>query len=471
MIELLTAVKPQLSSNPLENLTMIANTLSHATGGSCFVVAYKSGNFRVVTPNAYPGCFDECDIKQSYATREPVIKDGFVCVPITPQNHHFDFEEIEDMRQYIEDMYPTGFVCISGTIADPRGILADVMELNNLIATCLEFYTHLHDITTDKLTGALTRKYMEQALETRLKSDSPFALIMGDMDFFKHINDNFGHAVGDDVLRFAADNIRKNLGEKGVLGRYGGEEFVIMLDNADTPAAEEFAENLRLSIQDADILEGKRDVTISLGIAVYPAHGNTIKTLTDKADKALYVAKNSGRNKYQTWQDDFDAHTVTKTPEQEFFTGDADKDARHTRSLYKIMSISAGDVDGAEKISLVLDEIANNLMAIDVAYYPKNKPPHRLKASNFLQHNLSLVEKTMAKAEIFCEVDWDNKNVDNRAGFYNWQSVIVVPAVINGEIAGVLYVSTSVASKAFTRDEAGYAYNVAQLAAMMMDRG
>ena len=123
---------------------------------------------------------------------------------------------------------------------------------------------------------------------------------MCDIDFFKHINDTFGHAIGDRVLQQVADIIRSTLRDTDIAGRIGGEEFAIMLVQTSLNHAEEVAERLRQNIENSHItLDDGQSVplTISIGVStpVYPLE--TLATLLQHADQGLYQAKRTGRNK------------------------------------------------------------------------------------------------------------------------------------------------------------------------------
>jgi two-component system cell cycle response regulator len=137
----------------------------------------------------------------------------------------------------------------------------------------------------------------EQA-STRAK---PLALMMLDIDFFKSINDRYGHDAGDDVLREFAVRIRKSIRGIDLACRYGGEEFVIVMPETDLHVAGMVAERLRRSIagEPFSIEKGAKrlDVTISIGIATLEVKGEAISDVLKRADQALYRAKNDGRNR------------------------------------------------------------------------------------------------------------------------------------------------------------------------------
>lgn len=167
----------------------------------------------------------------------------------------------------------------------------------------------LKHATLDALTGFYNRRQLEERLKQEVSSarrqHSPMCVIMSDIDFFKNVNDTYGHSVGDLVLKTVSKVMRTGLREYDVAGRYGGEEFFFILPFTKIDEAVMVAERLRKSVQDEiidisivnpDVSDKNINVTISLGVYEYKTD-DTEEDLIKKADKALYQAKESGRNK------------------------------------------------------------------------------------------------------------------------------------------------------------------------------
>jgi diguanylate cyclase (GGDEF)-like protein len=152
---------------------------------------------------------------------------------------------------------------------------------------------------TDQLTGLYNRRRMLEVLENEVhrskRLEHRFAVLMMDVDHFKKFNDSFGHQAGDRVLAGVADVLRETTREIDTPARYGGEEFLAVLPEARLDAAVEVAERIRATLA-ARIFEGRR-VTLSVGVAEYPTHGEDSERLVAAADDALYRAKNEGRNR------------------------------------------------------------------------------------------------------------------------------------------------------------------------------
>ena len=128
------------------------------------------------------------------------------------------------------------------------------------------------------------------------------SLVMLDIDEFKNINDQFGHAAGDRVLKRIAEVMSHAVRSIDIIGRYGGDEFIIILPETDTYFAAHMAERLRADIEQSDISREISDrlvskITASIGIATFPVHGRSLEVLAEHADEALYRAKADGRNR------------------------------------------------------------------------------------------------------------------------------------------------------------------------------
>lgn len=161
---------------------------------------------------------------------------------------------------------------------------------------------------TDELTGLHNRRYFfelaEHEFDRAQRYARPLSAIMIDIDHFKQVNDTYGHAVGDQVLRAVAERCRCNLREVDVLGRYGGEEFVVLLPETELEAARQAAERLRRQVGQTSISTDQAPVTItlSLGVATLGAECADLAGLLECADQMLYAAKQAGRNRVYVWQ-------------------------------------------------------------------------------------------------------------------------------------------------------------------------
>ena len=156
----------------------------------------------------------------------------------------------------------------------------------------------------DALTGlpnrVLFNDRIEHTLATARRYGRDFAVMYTDVDKFKDINDRYGHAVGDEVLKEIAIRLRKTLRESDTVSRFGGDEFVILQPIVDGPSdAADLARKLNAAMQDPIAIDGiAHDVRVSIGIALFPSDGATIPELMESSDRALYRAKREGRNRW-----------------------------------------------------------------------------------------------------------------------------------------------------------------------------
>ena len=162
----------------------------------------------------------------------------------------------------------------------------------------------------DPLTEIYNRAAMEQMYKNELRRasryKSPVSLLMLDLDFFKTINDTYGHQVGDETLRIFVKSILAKLRSTDILSRYGGEEFALLLPDSDSEGAQIAAERLRQSIEETRIVTGNYsfNITVSIGISEYKFTDDSLEKLVNRADMALYRAKQTGRNRVMVFEED-----------------------------------------------------------------------------------------------------------------------------------------------------------------------
>lgn len=171
-------------------------------------------------------------------------------------------------------------------------------------------YQKLQELTvTDSLTQVFTRRYFLERFDEEIERSRKFNLncsfLMVDIDRFKDFNDRYGHLVGDAILREVTKAIKESIRQIDFMGRYGGEELAVVLAETDKEQARLVAERIRQGIEAKHIRVYDEDLraTISLGIATFPSNADNSGELLEKADQALYSAKNSGRNRVSSYED------------------------------------------------------------------------------------------------------------------------------------------------------------------------
>ncbi len=164
----------------------------------------------------------------------------------------------------------------------------------------------IHLATKDELTGIYNRRSLSELLERKIndnrRGESGFVVMMLDIDFFKRVNDTYGHGFGDMVLQKFAETVQNALRRQDALARYGGEEFVAVLNSVEPASAIEIAERIRAAVSDISF-GNELKITVSIGVS-QSKPGDTAETLLARADTNLYTAKQNGRDQViHDWPD------------------------------------------------------------------------------------------------------------------------------------------------------------------------
>jgi len=221
------------------------------------------------------------------------------------------------VNQMFPLVYPFFSLLLIAQMAEAKRILDSLIGCAIFLAVCVRVLI-IHgrliraqdrlqfEATHDGLTGLANRRavleHLEKELDRHLRTGEPVGLIMADADHFKKINDVYGHGVGDEVLRELARRMKCVLRRYDTAGRYGGEEFLVVLPNCDAQNTEAGAERLRASVAQQPVLTsaGMVPVTMSMGfIATTGMQDSDSTTLLRLADEALYRAKENGRNRVE----------------------------------------------------------------------------------------------------------------------------------------------------------------------------
>ncbi|RAJ95274.1 GGDEF domain-containing protein [Aliidiomarina maris] len=225
--------------------------------------------------------------------------------------HIFKFKSVRPLTSQAPWMFQNlTLTPLIGTDGEVSHVCILVYDVTDIVTSrmSLERANHrLEELSqTDRLTDLFNRGHWEECLASefsRLQRYTGHAsLIMLDIDYFKKINDTHGHHVGDLVLQWMADILRLSLRETDLPGRYGGEEFAILLPHTELDDARQLAERLRESIAKAPFQHEDIDffITVSLGVASFSSQFKTHTQWLEAADQALYASKHGGRNRVST---------------------------------------------------------------------------------------------------------------------------------------------------------------------------
>jgi diguanylate cyclase (GGDEF)-like protein/PAS domain S-box-containing protein len=241
-----------------------------------------------------PDLCDECIVERTFQSRAPCAKEKELTLP----DGSSAWVEIFTYPILDRERNVSHVIEYTRNITDRK---KEEEEKKRLISTL----NHLS--TTDSITGLFNRRALNEMLKHELdratRYESDLSLVLCDIDKFKRINDTFGHTAGDRALVAVAHVLRQTLRKSDILGRYGGDEFMIILPDTSLDGAKKLAEKVRQSVEELDMEtpENKRiRFTLSMGVASRCAPDENIDTLVAFADTALYASKESGRNKVST---------------------------------------------------------------------------------------------------------------------------------------------------------------------------
>lgn len=254
-------------------------------GSACWALR-RSRAYRVDTPAGALCC--------PHVTGRSERSRPYTCLPLTAQGKTFGLLHLEHHEAQ------------TGAEADRRQGLAVAMaeQIALAIANVQLREALLQQSIRDPLTGLYNRRYLQESLFREMahskRNQSTLAVMMIDVDHFKKFNDTFGHHAGDVVLQHVARVIEACFRRSDIACRFGGEEFTVVLPGTGVELAQRLANGLLEGIRDLALSHENRPldhVTASLGLAIFPEHGNSPSTLIEAADAALYQAKTAGRNR------------------------------------------------------------------------------------------------------------------------------------------------------------------------------
>lgn len=398
------------------------------------------------------------------------------CIPILMTADNIVDQMFVDRRKYIANTkILVGYIYIETDCIFQCYIESNVnnyKHINNLIGVIIDKINLKNSAFYDKLTGALTRKYLDTMLKETLENSKvtkeKFCLLMLDFDKFKLINDKYGHQVGDEVLKKASNVIRNRIRKTDILGRYGGEELMVVLPNEDKNIGIHVAEKLRKSVEESDVLDGKSKVTISVGIVSYPEDGESISELVERADKSLYIAKNRGRNRSIAWHTDFKNDIKGSNYLSGIVINSFMQEEKHFFTMVDLIGLLKESMDVNDKIESLFRKIVDIVQG-EIGYLfliKDNKIVTNYKQINenidkkAWQYNKRIVQDVIMNKKGIYNIDWDNiDQIDRVTNLPDWKSIIVTPILYSGEVIAVIYLSVTTKVKEFTYED----FNVVNL--------
>jgi len=295
-----------------------------------------------------------------------------------------------------------------------------------------------------------------------------FSIIMIDIDRFKTVNDRFGHQKGDEILQNVSSIIMNSVRKGDICGRYGGEEVIIMLPGANSKEGLSIAEKIRKKIENARLLGLHTPLTVSLGVSSYPEHSTWAKDLIEKADQALYYAKESGRNMSCLYQTNMSKSVKRIDKLAGIISGNQVEDQRRVETMLEILELQRNiELSGRDKIYNFLGRIIEVSEAqTGIVFYIEegSKLSGRLIRKKLLDaevgeahYNESLVYRCIESRQGEYQLDWSSyPGVDSVTGMPDWQSVMLIPLTNMGEFKGILYLTVSMKNREYDAEAYNY---------------
>ncbi|MBI4577895.1 MAG: diguanylate cyclase [Planctomycetes bacterium] len=321
-----------------------------------------------------------------------------------------------------------------------------------------------HQATTDPLSKLYTRRQFEILLHENIRrseqSGTPLSLLMVDIDHFKRVNDNFGHPVGDEVIRQVSEIMRGCVRSADVCSRYGGEEFAVLLLDTDATGGQVLAEKIRRTVQTHRFEDSRLKATISLGVATCPVHTTDERELVKKSDQALYRAKEGGRNRVEVWNEHIGEAAQRTDKLAGIITGDFARDYRNVTMVLDTIKAVNSTMEVDHLLVMTLDKIIEATGAERGAILLVHDADRSLRPAVARdRHGTTLDETAKFSASIPRQVASTGVSVsvvdtleDGETEYQssildlNLRQVMCVPLPVRDEVIGVIYVDSRTVS-------------------------
>ena len=320
----------------------------------------------------------------------------------------------------------------------------------------------------DKLTGTFRRNIVERRLNDAIQhyslNERGFACMMVDVDRFKSINDTYGHQVGDKVLTAMGDVIKSSIRSTDTAGRYGGEEFLLIVEDVDAEAAIAVAEKLRSSIEKMGIKGLKQNITASIGIALYPEDGQLPEDLILRADQAMYHAKEVlGRNSVALWNDNMGSIASKFKLEHDLIVGGFENDSDRISALSDTAILIRRKLTQEEKLELFLGYVLDSTKGHTAVFYLNSEDKLKRIAEKSkstktfsIEVSLDYSKKVMDTLESEIYIDWKETRESLGQNSKEYFSGAICPIVINGDAIGIIIVEAPLGKREFKQKDLKY---------------
>ncbi len=394
---------------------------------------------------------------------------GIICIPIAKIQGNEEVNLETDRRRNVYQPFTKdrlGYIYLeTDNIFNnfSRESYKHIKTLMNLLFVMIDSYNLKKISSIDKLTGVYLRKYFEDLMMLEMNrakgNGTNFSMVMCDIDKFKSVNDSFGHRKGDEILRRIGQTLNGTLRISDLVGRYGGEEFVILLPMTSSEEALEVCEKVRIDIERQKMLGSDFPLTMSFGISSYPDHGTSEEELLEKADQALYFSKNNGRNKTTLWDPNIGNEGVRFDKLAGILSGNISKDTRNVQAIVNVLGIIRELCSPSERMAVYMDNLIDVTEATQgtVLIYKDgilNRWYGKVKGSvDWLEQipfDLTSLTEFANKEQGEYYINWnDLDDIDLESGIPKWKSIICVPQKLDFGEKAVMIFSVPISEKEF----------------------
>ena len=420
--------------------------------------------------------------ESDFSARESVVSmglDSALCIPLSAPLRLQARAGNEDRRKARRSRRVLGAIYL-----DSKGPIRqlDDADLRLLEAVAAQAAIALqnarlhYQASTDPLTNLSNRAFIKQIFEDELRqareSKDHVGVLLLDLDHFKRVNDSFGHDVGDEVLKRVAQRLRRTVRRDDYAGRWGGEEFVVVLPGEGVDGARIVGEKIAEAIRGRPFGEAEIVMTTSVGVAVYPEHGETMALLLKHADQALYAAKAQGRNRIVVFSPELDRIEHKADPVGGIFDADPAHTHRNLTAIFDTIDTLRSALSPQEVLERTLDNVCDLtrarralLIVDDRMLEPREGAtgqrvtvargrggrPLPAQQQEWAQ---GAVESAIKDHRSLCVLDAGDKGSQplttssmDRLGL---STVMVVPLLVGGQALGALYADDTVSKREFS---------------------
>ncbi len=348
--------------------------------------------------------------------------------------------------------------------------LTQIKTYDGLNSLVINHYNMYIRSSIDKLTGVFIRNIVEKHVDNIIKKmeneNYNFSLLMIDIDKFKAVNDNFGHRRGDEILSKLGKCLNTSTKKNDVIGRYGGEEFIAIINNSDSKTGLKVAERLRKRVEQENLLGRDGNLTISIGMSTYPKDGKHFAELVENADKALYHSKRNGRNQVTAYSKNIATLKHDVSAFSGVFSTDASENAIKIKAMLDILALLSWEMKKEEKLKkaleIMLDVIDGKCIYIVEDGKIKANVCKFAEKKNVAELKDKILNKVSKSGEGGYFVDWDeNEGTDKKnqgIGELNLDpdSYAFAKIIKNGEEYGSLVAHSSISIKEYSYKDYNY---------------